>query len=466
MEGVDAGFLYMETHSMHMHTLKIAVLEAHQGLTFERFKEGVTDRLHMLPPMRRKVVPVPFRLNHPVWVTQESIDPSRHLFRHTVPGQGTMRDLERLIGEIASTPLDRSVPLWELHYCEGLADGGVAVVGKIHHALADGVAANSLLASVADLTGPGLAPVTETDRREFDTPPSSHMVWQGLRDAFLQIALLPMLLFRTFRGLWRALTHRRSLARGSSGTVLPRPMLDAPRVSFNGPLTPRRVYATCTLPLDRIKDVRRTQPGVTLNDVVLAVVSGALRSWMEDRGERPRASLIAGVPVSTDAPDALPRLGGNRVSNLFTTLATDVDDPVARLHYISQVTAAAKTFSKRLGPTMLTEWVQFTPPAPFHALMRGYSRIRAASWHPAPFNVIVSNVPGPREPVAIGLANVRDLFSVGPILEGVGLNVTVWSYVGQMNFSLLSCPELLPDVAALAAYFEPALNELERAVAT
>ncbi len=459
MDGADAGFLYMETPTQHMHTLKIAVLEPHDTLTFDTFRSGVLARLDKLPPLRRKAVSVPFHLNHPVWVTQGRIDEGHHFVRHQVGGTGSRRDLERLIGEIASTPLDRAHPLWELHFCEGMADGGTAIVGKMHHALADGMAANALLGNVTDVAGS--ADFLPREAREGsapeETPPPAALVRSALWDAIVQIALIPMLVWRTVRGIRSVVRYRRA-----EEPDVPRPVLDAPRTSFNRALTPNRSFATCTLPLEDVKAVRRAHPGVTLNDVVLAVVGGALRSWLDDRGEHPSASLMAGVPTATDTPDpgGPPRLHGNRVSNLFTSLATDVDDPHERLRAINRVTTHSKQIQRELGPEMLTEWVQFTPPAPFSAVMRLYSRVRAASWHAPPFNVVVSNVPGPRETAHIGEAELSDLFSVGPILEGIGLNVTVWSYVDRMNFSLLSCPELIDDLGPLAARFGPALEEL------
>lgn len=458
IEGVDAGYLYMETPTMHMHTLKVALVEPTPGLDFERFREGVLSRLQQLPSLRRRVLPVPFALNHPVWVADREIDPDRHFFRHRVGGEGLMSDLNAVIGTIASTPLDRSGPLWELHLCEGLADGRIAIVGKIHHSLADGAAANALLASVTDVRAPDVGDeARQVPPRPAlsETPSRVELVASALRDAIVQIGLLPSLLWRTAAGVLSMLRYRRS-----ARPDVPRPVLDAPRVSFNGPLTARRGFATCTLPLEEIKEIRRAHEGVTLNDVVLAVVSGALRRWMAERGEVPSGSLIAGVPVATEAPGQPVRLSGNRVSNLFTSLATDVEDPHERLRTISRVTAQSKMIQKKLGLSMLTEWVQFTPPAPFAALMRLYSRARGASLHSAPFNVIVSNVPGPREPATIGGALLSDLFSVGPILEGIGLNVTVWSYVDRMNFSVLTCPDLLPDLEPLVAQFRPALDEL------
>ena len=166
--------------------------------------------------------------------------------------------------------------------------------------------------------------------------------------------------------------------------------------------------------------------------------------------------------MGVDPPGQAPRLAGNRVSNFFTTLATDVADPVERLHRISVVADAAKLQQRTLGPNILIDWTQFTPPAPFSAVMRLYSRLGAASWHPAPFNVVVSNVAGPREELLLGDSRLVDLFSVGPILEGIGLNVTAWSYQDRMNFTVLSCPDLVPDLAPLVAEFDPALRELTK----
>ncbi|WP_203337451.1 wax ester/triacylglycerol synthase family O-acyltransferase [Nocardioides limicola] len=455
MRGADASFLYLETPAMHMHTLKVAVIEPSPEMTFDNLVPAMLTRLRRMPALRRRVVPIPFRLNHPVLITQRRIDPDRHFFRHQVGGTGSRADLEELIGEIASTPLDRSVPLWEVHLCTGLAGGQVAVVAKIHHAVADGVAANSMLANLVDVSSADRRPVVYDDAVDDEAIPSDrHLVREALTDAFLQLALLPRLLLRTVRILASVVRFKRD-----NPTRTPMPIRDAPRVSFNGPLTPRRSFTTVTLRLDEFKAVRRDHPGVTLNDVVLAVVSGALRRWLALHGERPSMSLTAGVPVALDHRDAEPRLFGNNVSNLFTTLATDIDDPTQRLAMIARTTRDAKAINERLGSSAV-DWSQFLPPAPTMAAVRAYSGNRAARWHPAPFSVIVSNVPGPRERVKIGGASFSDVFSVGPLVEGIGLNVTVWSYVDRMNFTLLACPDLLPDADTLASFLPEALAEL------
>jgi diacylglycerol O-acyltransferase len=202
---------------------------------------------------------------------------------------------------------------------------------------------------------------------------------------------------------------------------------------------------------------------VTLNDVVLAVVAGSVRRSLDDRGERLSKPLVAGIPISTGQPDQVQRLGGNKVSNLFTSLCTDIDDPVERLRAIHRVTRAGKEVYNLLGADMMADWVEFTPPGPFAWAMRQYSKRRLAARHRPPINLVVSNVPGPPVPLYVAGARLVALYSVGPVLESIGLNVTVWSYIDQMNFAALACRERLPGVRGLVDGFGDALGELLKA---
>ncbi len=453
LPGVDAGFLYMETATQHMHTLKVSYLDvssAPGGYTFEAFRDGLAARLHLLPPFRRRLRLVPLQLHHPLWVEDEPIDLTRHLHRIVVPAPGTQREAEQIIGEIASTPLDRSRPLWEITVLEGLADGTIGVVAKMHHAMADGVAASALLANVMD-TG---APLDPRPGSSHAAPPTTALVTGALADQARQLVRLPALLLRTLRSIVLLVRRRRDMP-----VIPPRPILDTPKVSFNGAITARRSFATASLSLPELRAVRAAT-GVTFNDVVLAVVAGALCGWLAEHGEHPSSSLTAGVPVATDRAGGPPRLTGNRVSNMFTSLCTDVADPLERLQAIALVTAQAKVMQETLGLQMLEDWVQYTPPAAFSLFMKAYSRWHGADHHRAAFNVVVSNVPGPREPVFVGGARLTDLYSVGPIMEGIGLNITVWSYLDRLNFSALACPDRLPDLPGLVKHLQPALAEL------
>lgn len=461
----------METPALHMHTLKVAVLDpvgdpgsrspVGQELTLAWVREQVGRRIHLLPPLTRRLVQVPARFHHPVWIEDGDFDIGNHVRSRTVPAPGGQREMDGVIADIASRPLDRRHPLWEMYLLEGLADGGIGVLVKLHHAAADGVAASQLLANVmatvvdaGDDVGEGRRPPPEPE------PPG----WRLLVDAFLdhlrQLARLPALVATTAGRVGSVVRRRRD------ATVrLPRPVLDVPRTSFNGALSPDRAFATGQLPL---ADVRRVKEafGVTVNDVLLAVVGGALRTYLDDRGELPDRPLVAGVPISTDRPDDVARLGGNRVSNLFTTLATDLDDPAARLHAIHAVTAEAKVQQNLLGVELMQEWVQYTPPAPYTFAVRQFSARRLAERMPPPLNVVVSNVPGPREPLYVGGTRLRDIWSVGPVLEGIGLNITFWSYVDAVEVGLIADRVAVPRPHVITALLAEALAELVEAAGT
>ena len=467
MTGMDAGFLYMETPTIHMHTIKAAIIDPATvpgGYTFERFREVLGERLHLLPPFRRRVVEVPLGLHHPVWVDDPDFDLDRHIRRVVLDRPAGRREMDRAIAAVASTPLPRDRPLWEIVVLEGMPDGRIGFVAKLHHALADGVAAAELLANVMDLEpdppDPPVDPSGGAGWRGEPLPARRHLLWAALTEVVHGLARIPALVWRTVQSLL-AVGRRRRHADISP----PLPVLDTPNVSFSTSLTPRRSFATTTLSLDAIRAVKGAA-GVTVNDVLLALVAGALRAYLLDREELPAVPLVAGVPVSTDRPDEVRRLGGNKVSNLFTALPTHLEDPLDRLAAVHEVTVAAKEVHNLLGVDMLADWVEFTPPRPYAYLARQYSRLRIADRHRPPINVVVSNVPGPREPLFIAGARLESIYSVGPVLENIGLNVTAWSYLDQVHVSAIACRDVLPDLGALLAAMEAALVELEESLGT
>jgi diacylglycerol O-acyltransferase len=281
--------------------------------------------------------------------------------------------------------------------------------------------------------------------------------WQLLRDALVALGWnvrnLPSLLARTLGGLRNARRFRKE------SEVAPPMPFGGPNLPFHGALTPHRQFTMATLRLDDVKAVKAAC-GVSVNDVVLAMVAGSLRGWLEARHALPERALVAGVPVSTDAPEDTPRLGGNRVSNMFTSLRTDVADPLERLHAIHDVTSAAKEMHNVLGADMLADWSEYTPARPYSFLMRQYGRFRLADRHRPPINVVVSNVPGPREPLYVAGARLEGIYSVGPILEGIGLNITVWTYCEHVHVGVLACRDHVPDPREIADGMAAALAEL------
>ena len=463
LTGLDASFLYLETPSSHMHVAGLMLLDpssAEGELSIDRVREVYGQRLHLAPPFRRRLAEVPFGLHHPLWIEDPDFDLSYHIRHIAVPPPGGEKELANLVAHLNAIPLDRSHPLWEVWVIEGLADGNVAVLSKVHHAAIDGAAGNELTVALLDLS-PEIAehePESEwvPDRVPSDVELLSYAASSLARQPFRVVKALR----RTAGG---ALALRRRSREAPTLTPPPAPF-SAPRTPFNVALTPRRSYAFTSVSLPVVKAIKN-QTGATVNDVVLAVCAGALRGYLEEQGELPDQALVAMVPISvrpTDQKDA----GGNQVSSTLTTLATDIDDPAERLALIHDSMVAAKQQHEAIGADTLQEWAEFAAPALVGRAARLYTRTRIADRHRPLFNVTISNVPGPPFPLySIGARMVAN-YPVGPIFDGGGVNMTVMSYLDQLDFGLQACPDVLPDVWSLADGLQEALDELVDATGT
>ncbi len=451
LSGLDAAFLYLETPTLLMHTLKLVLLDPLERPTDVRARliAETRSRLHLFPLLRRRLLKVPFGLHHPLWIESSEVDLESHVRHIRLAPPGGPRELDAAMAEIASRPLDRSRPLWELWTLEGRADGALAVLVKLHHALADGATALRLLEALTShhRLVPPITPPSKLWQPE-RTPSDLELVRDAMRDQLRALVRLPSLCARTWSAA-AALRHRPSAPRP------PRPMLDAPGTSFNRSLSAHRSLATLSLPLAAALRVKTTAH-VTLNDVVLTLVGSALRGYLLARGELPDRALIASVPSSAEAQESQ-RLSGNRVSTLFTTLATDVSDDWQRLLVIHEVTRQAKHVQQLVPAALLGDWLQLAVPKPASWIVSQWSKRRIADYVPPPVNVVVAYVRGPSEPLFVQGRPVRALYSVGPILEGIGVNVTVWSYVDKLHFTVLSCSELTPDPHRITALLERAL---------
>lgn len=459
MAGLDAKFLYSETPTAHMHTVKVAISNvagAEGGLTYERFIEVLESQLDRLPPFRRRVVPVPWGLGHPVWVEDPDFDLRRHVGRRVLDGAGDDRELAVAVADFAAVPLARDRPLWALQVVEGLAGGRMAVVAKLHHAVADGTAVVALLDSVVQgMRAPRPREHEVGVWRPEPLPGRRQLVKMALQGHVTRWRGLPGLARQSVKGARASESRRRSFA-----VRPPLPLHHVPKTSLNVSLTADRTYAMTRLPLGELKAIRRVA-GTTLNDVYLAVCAGALRRYLAERGELPRRSLVASVPVSTDPNVA--RLSGNRVDNLYVSIGTDVADPQGRLRHISDVTTAAKEVRDLLGHELFEQRADVVPPQLYGPLVRLWSRSRAANRLPPPLNVVLSNVAGPRERIFFGPIELEALYSVGPILEGIGLNITAWSYEDSLGVSVLGCPASVPDPWRIVEHLHGALEELQGA---
>ncbi len=452
LSGWDAVLLYSETPSVHMHTLKLAVIDISElkGRHFgvDDFRHVIHARLHKLDPFRYELIDIPFKFHHPMWRENCEVDLEYHVRPYRVDSPGGRRELDEAVGKIASTPLDRTRPLWEMYFIEGLADGRIAVLGKIHHALADGVASANLLARGMDLkTAPD-------DRDSYATDPAPtrpELVRTAFADHLRQIRRLPGVMRYTAQGMSRVRKSSYKLS-----PELTRPFTPPPSF-MNHMVDGTRKFATATLALADVKETGK-QLGVTINDMVLAISTGALRDLLLRHDGHADHPLLASVPVSFDfSPD---RISGNYFTGVMMVLPVELDDPLARVQAVHDAAVSAKETHHLMGPELVSRWSAYFPPAPAEALFRWLANKDGQN---KVLNLPISNVPGPREHGRVGGALVTEIYSVGPLTTGSGLNITVWSYVDQLNVSVLSDGATLEDPHELTDAMVKAFIEIRRA---
>ena len=453
LNGMDAMLLYSETPNLHTHTLKVAIIDpsgSESDFDFDAFRHHLLRRLHLLEPLRYKLVDIPWRLHHPMWLENCELDLDYHLRRVQVPAPGGRRELDTVVGEVASTPLDRSRPLWEFHFADGLAGGRFALIGKIHHALADGVASVNLLARAMDLRD---AP---TDERDNDgagvTPTTAGLLRAAGRDHVRQIAELPGLLADAAKGFTRV--RRRSRERGDHPDLAD--AFDAPATFLNHVVSPRRRFATAALRLDDVKATAKCL-GITLNDLVLATVAGGLRQLLlryDGQADRP---IIASVPTATDKSD---RVTGNEISGLSISLPVHVANPVERAQLVALATKIAKEDHEILGPRLYGLLMGYLPTAIAPAAFRWLGQRDAPN---KMMNVAVSSVAGPRERGHFAGAPVSEIYSTGVLSPGAPVNITVWSYVDQLGVAVLTDDQTFHDPHEATDALTAAFSELRSA---
>jgi diacylglycerol O-acyltransferase / wax synthase len=454
LSGLDASFLYVESLTQPLHVCSILELDTSTvpgGYTFDRLRDELAVRITAIPEFRAKLADSQFNLDYPVWVEDEAFDLDRHLLRIALPSPGGRRELADVCGHIASVPLDRSGPLWEMWVIDGVAatdpgaGGLLAVMTKVHHAAVDGVTGANLLSQLCTV---------EPDE------PAPEPVEGGGTAGPLQIAAGGLVQF-AYRP-WQlasvmpttVATIVKTLRRARGGLTMAAPFA-APATRFNASITADRNVALAQLDLDDIKKVK-DRFKVTVNDVVMALCAAVLRWFLGDHDELPGKSLVAMVPVSVH--DKSDRPGHNQLSGMFCKLETHIGDPAERLRAIARADAAAKNHSAAISPTLLQDWAQLAARAVFGSVFRIVADSPLFA-HPV-HNLIVSNVAGPQAQLYFLGCEVEAMYPLGPLFHGCGLNVTAMSLNGKLNVGVVCCPELLPDLWRLVDNFDVALEEL------
>ena len=472
LSGLDASFLALETANTTGHVGGLSLLDpsdAPEPLTLARLTEVMAERLPLVPVLRRKLLNVPFGLDQPYWIDDADFDIEYHVREIALPGPGSDAQLDEQVSRLHARPLDRSRPLWEIYLITGLAKKRAAVYTKIHHAAVDGVSGTELLTVLFDLTPHGRELPPAEPFRPAAAPAlpvlaalavkaAARLAWRPVQTVQITNELVKVL--PTLAPAVNTLVGGMlGLNRGDGSVIATRPGR-APATPFNRPITPHRRFAFRSVSLDTVKAVKNAF-GVSVNDVVMAMCAGALRRWLLDHDALPDQPLVAMIPVSVRDPASKGALG-NRVSAMLAPLPTSVTDPGLRLEIVHSATKMAKAQQAAIPQGLVDQISDFAVPA----LTARAARVVFATGllhRLPPFNLTISNVPGPNVPVYLCGARLLAHYPVSVVTDGQGLNITLVGYLGQLHFGLVSCRELVPDLDTLAGYLTDELALLAEA---
>jgi len=464
LSGLDASFLYFETpqHPTHIGSFSIYDPSTAPGgeVSFDDILENTRRRLHLARCFRQKVVRVPFDLDHPYWVEDADFDLEYHVRHIALPKPGNWQQLCQQAARIHSRILDLTRPLWEVYMIEGLdgieglPEGSFAFLMKIHHAAIDGVSGAELTAALHDDQPDASPPEPEREWEPERDPEAFELLtrtyWNNLQNPF-RFAQVWAETIPAFARLNRQLRSRRYEPTGA-----------VPRTRFNKVVSAHRVVDGRTFDLGEIREIRKTVAGATVNDAVLTICGGALRRYLEAKGELPAESLLAMAPISVRS-DAERSTAGNRVAGMTVTVRSDIADPVERLQAVFEGTSQSKELTKAVGAELMTDYSQFIPGSLAALATRVYTQMGMANQMNPVVNTVITNVPGPQVPLYMTGARLVETIGLGPVMDGVGLIHPVFSYCGKITIAATACREMMPDPAFYADCLQASFEELREA---
>jgi diacylglycerol O-acyltransferase len=452
LSGLDASFLHLEHGPAHMHVASTTLFEG-PAPEYEEFRDHIASRLHLVPRFRQKLRFVPFAQGRPVWVDDPHLNLNYHVRHTALPPPGSEDQLRTLAARIFSQRLDRTKPVWEMWLVDGVEGGRFAIVGKTHHALVDGVSGVDITTVLFDLDR---EPETAAEPEPW-LPQPEPSDGQLLGEALLQRATSPRELVRGLRALARAprqVTGAVLEGLGAAGSIA-RIGLSAPSSPFNRTIGPYRRFVWVRMELAELKRIKDLAGG-TVNDVILAAVSGALGRYLRSRGHSTAdLELRAMVPISVRAEEEHGALG-NRVSAMMAPLPIWNDDPIDRLRTVTSRMGDLKASKQAVGASLLTEATNFAPPTIAAQAGRLQSRQRF-------FNMVVTNVPGPQFPLYLLGRELLDIFPMVPLASNQAICFGIMSYNGRVNFGVTADYDSMADLDVLAADLEASVAELSDA---
>lgn len=476
LSGIDASFLYLETAETPMHVAGLTYFElppGFEGSFYLHFRKFFESRLHTIPIFSKRLAPSLYDLDHPGWVEEEEIDLDYHLRETTLPAPGSDAQLEEVISRLHANTLDRSRPLWQFYVITGLANGQGALYSKIHHAAIDGGAGMAINKALYDVTAEprevAPPPPRKSSGKAAPSAPIAVDPVKGLSDIMGNMMRQQLKMWEAAPQILNSMTNAFLAKPGETPKALGTlqsligqlPTLSAPKTPFNATITRERSYAARTISLTDAKAVGKAS-GAKLNDVVLAICGGALRRYLEENGQLPDKTLVAGVPISLREPGDTRQ--NNQVSGMLCQIATDIADPAERLKAIVKSSSEAKQIAGTFRDSSPQDFAFVGAPILLQLMMLVYGRSGLADHLPMPMNVTISNVPGPPMPLYCAGAKVTALYPVSIPAHGAALNITVQSYMDALNFGVTADRRAVPDAGRLGDYLVEAAAELKKSV--
>ncbi|MEH6519378.1 MAG: wax ester/triacylglycerol synthase family O-acyltransferase [Halioglobus sp.] len=461
LSGMDASFLYLELPNSPMHVGGLAIYDPATApggeLGFKQILANIKSRSHLVSSMTDVLVEVPLRLDHPYWKSGGAFDPEFHVRHLALPRPGDWRQLCIMVSRIHARPLDLSRPLWEMYVIEGLdalenyPKGCFAILTKVHHASIDGATGTEITSIIHD-TSPEPSRAADAGTIVVDRQPSG---LELLLRAQLNSVRQPFHFFNVVRHTLPSMAKAVSgLSKGSLRRVT-----DIPRTRFNTSVSPYRVFDVASFQLDDIRRIKNSLELVTVNDVALTIVGGALRKYLESKNELPEESLVAMAPINVRTEDKK-GTGGNQVSQMKVLLRSDIEDPKARLLAVNEGSRAAKELTEAIGAKTMTDYTKFTPSSLTATAARLASSMGIADRGTPIANCTVTNVPGPQIPLYFTGAKLLSNYGLGPAIDGGGLFHIVNSYCGEFSVSISCCRVMMPDPAFYANCIRESHDEL------
>ncbi len=463
ISGYDAAFLYAESPTSPMHIASLVIVEG--SLNFKDFKNIVASKLHLMPKFRQRLLHVPMDLDYPYWVDDPNFELDLHLNRIRLAEPTNWEALRRTTSRLFSAPLDLRRPLWSIHFIEGIDEipqlpkGSVAIVSKVHHVMIDGSSGVGLMGVLFNQDDK-VTPIDKSKIKKFEPDPLPDNISLLLKSGY-GFLKNPFKIPKTIAETAMAFMKTRASKTLSIQKEFTTARYPVPITIFNGNVSPKRTWGTAILSFDRVNALRKVM-GVSINDLILAVCAGAIRRYLKEKEKLPLQPLVANVPISIrneeDTSD------GNKIANMMVQLATHIEDPLERLEYIQEQTMLGKSRHKTRGAKTLSKMADAVPFGLANLAAGLYSKYNIKDLHRPPFNVTITNVPGPSKVLYLNGHKVVSIFGLTPVVDGFGLIIAAFSYNGKISITTTSDKRTMPDCYVFSRYIRESANELEELI--